>query len=352
MLPPLIVSIHLYLQDKRLFQLRYMALTKSERVRYKAAKKLTHYIVCLLRIKAVEHVHGEEAEGGTVPKSDATATSAHTGVEKLLMEPVPTSFEVPNRQLWHLPKHPMSATTQRHHPSTKAPPPRSANKPLPILSAGAKRTGGCSTQLQLPVNTLRDSLKFIGAMHSLVGTLLTHKSKNNSMTLSEVFERVKQLLKNSVVEGDEQWNLHSFCFKCGQCAGVQLTRCSGCGLVSFCSQHCKDECWRSGHRLECPGSTHVHRKPAAKETKLKSDQLQGITAGKITISLSLSLSLSFSLSLLVHPALRNVHHHSVSDSKYHSVSGEYKQLTAVASQRIKSSIAKFEHLTTILNSSA
>lgn len=36
-----------------------MALTKSERVRYKAAKKLIRYLVCLLRMKAVEHVHGE-----------------------------------------------------------------------------------------------------------------------------------------------------------------------------------------------------------------------------------------------------------------------------------------------------
>lgn len=46
------------MQDKRLSQLRYMALTKSERVRYKATKKLIHYLVCLLRMRAVVHLEG------------------------------------------------------------------------------------------------------------------------------------------------------------------------------------------------------------------------------------------------------------------------------------------------------
>lgn len=51
------------MQDKRLSQLRYMALSKPERMRYKSVKKLTRYFLCLLRIKAVENIHGELGVG-------------------------------------------------------------------------------------------------------------------------------------------------------------------------------------------------------------------------------------------------------------------------------------------------
>lgn len=51
--------MYLFMQDKRLSQLRYMALSKPERIRYKSVKKLTRYFLCLLRIKAVENIHGE-----------------------------------------------------------------------------------------------------------------------------------------------------------------------------------------------------------------------------------------------------------------------------------------------------
>lgn len=181
------------------------------------------------------------------------------------MEPAPTSLEVSSQQIWVLPKRSMSASSR---PSVKAPP-HSASKRLPVLSAGTKRTRRCATQL--PVQMLRESLQFISAMHSLVEKPLVHKSKNSSATLSLVFERVKELLKESYLEGEEQWSLHSFCFKCGRRAGLQLKRCSGCGLVSFCSQYCKDDSWRSGHRLECSGSTHMQRNLAGEETKQKGD---------------------------------------------------------------------------------
>ena len=51
-------SPSLFSQDRRMSQLRYVALTRAERVRYKSARRLTKYFLCLLRIKAVENVPG------------------------------------------------------------------------------------------------------------------------------------------------------------------------------------------------------------------------------------------------------------------------------------------------------
>lgn len=47
------------------------------------------------------------------------------------------------------------------------------------------------------------------------------------------------------------WALNSFCYECGRSAGIRLTQCSGCRLVAFCSQSCREQCLKAGHRSEC-----------------------------------------------------------------------------------------------------
>ena len=65
-------------------------------------------------------------------------------------------------------------------------------------------------------------------------------------------DREKEIGSVSVSEESERsWTLKSFCYECGRSAGIHLTECSGCRLVAFCSQSCRDECRKGGHRSEC-----------------------------------------------------------------------------------------------------
>ena len=130
----------------------------------------------------------------------------------------------------------------------------------------------------LPVHTLRESLKFINNTHNLVRMVSV---VDISSQLPLVLERVKQLLRNSFLPQDEQWTLNSFCYKCGR-SGVNLVKCSGCDAVSFCSQSCKDDCWRSGHRLECI-TTHVHNLQATSRMH-KNTNAKARTTGAKTLT--------------------------------------------------------------------
>ncbi|XP_028259760.1 ankyrin repeat and MYND domain-containing protein 1 [Parambassis ranga] len=42
-----------------------------------------------------------------------------------------------------------------------------------------------------------------------------------------------------------------FCYHCGRCTSVQLTACSRCHKVFYCSRSCKLKGWDEGHREEC-----------------------------------------------------------------------------------------------------
>ena len=243
-----------------------MALTKPERIRYKASRKLSRYILCLLRIKAVENVIGEY----TIISRDLI-NNALLGIEKLIAESVPSSqASSPLSQQRVISQRSMSAVPQSCHTKTK---------PLtPANSIGERKSiqWRCE-QSTLPVHTLRESLKFINATHNLVRMVSVI---DISSQLSLVLEKARQLLKNSFLNDEEEWTLHSFCFKCGRSG--HLMRCSGCDTVSFCSQLCKDDCWRSGHRLECT-TAHVHNQQTTSKVHTTSAKALSTKSGENTL---------------------------------------------------------------------
>ncbi len=50
----------------------------------------------------------------------------------------------------------------------------------------------------------------------------------------------------------EQWTLSCFCYACGR-SGVRLVKCPGCCYLYYCSQACRVEGYKRGHKEECSG---------------------------------------------------------------------------------------------------
>lgn len=238
--------------------------------------------------------------------------------------------------------------------------------PLPLLSTRERKVGRSRVQQQLPLYSLRESLKFIGVMHNLAQIPF---SSTSSVGLSLAIEKVKQLLKSSFPVGDDHWTLHSFCFKCGRRAGVRLARCSGCDKVSFCGQRCKDDSWKSWHRFECGASTQESRSVSAQPCRdqaasameprsmtpyttmiCKNQERASTKSNDDTVNApnkyySLFLS-SFSAVSKSQPA------RPVSRKTYHNVSKEHNHTSLVAAERVKNSTSQYKHLHSILNTSA
>ncbi len=61
----------------------------------------------------------------------------------------------------------------------------------------------------------------------------------------------------------EQWTLSCFCYECGR-SGVRLIKCPGCCYLYYCSQACRVEGYKKGHKEECSGG---FVKPASKTPK-------------------------------------------------------------------------------------
>ncbi len=68
----------------------------------------------------------------------------------------------------------------------------------------------------------------------------------------ELIERVEDFFRiNRYMIDRKDWEFSSFCFECGKTAGVHLTLCTGCELISYCGRTCKMNHWKKGHREEC-----------------------------------------------------------------------------------------------------
>ena len=114
--------------------------------------------------------------------------------------------------------------------------------------------------------------------------------------------------------GERVWDLNPcfdkhFMYGCAVChrgpvTSTQLTRCSSCRIVYYCSQACQKRHWKN-HKAACATIKHMHEElpscPAVDERSWK----QYISEGRLYLSYDLGTSDSFYL--VSHPWLRQRH---------------------------------------------
>lgn len=322
--------------------MQYNALTKTERTRYKAAKKLVQYLVNLLRRKALENTSKGlynkllmytstcKTIGG--PNFDSSSITSRlnctvkslcftcSGCEANRRFPLPhTSTGPTSRSLqWGKQLHnTMSATEVHPHPMLQR-----TRRSAQSGAAGAGRPKDAAFPLlpiSLPEVTLRAALEDAarterrnqdGEGHyipkSLEWTkgdtkglldfdqdLLLRKLPENSRSTSgistdNIGSTANPARQNgfsdhscddpSLQQSSRHWTLLSFCYKCGRSTGVRLLRCPGCRAVCYCSQSCRAESWTRGHQYECTGAQVYHGHSLSK----KKHRAKGLSrAGKI-----------------------------------------------------------------------
>ena len=203
--------------------------------------------------------------------------------------------------------HPMSKHLYR---TMSAAEPKSFNSRLPgrthnqkatfrrdTQSAGAvPRRGGNITSFSLPERTLRAALDDINKIHgdpshsrNTVNSKLRNYSTRGPSTLfsgaaitckiptSQILrfhpesepsklekdgklpplESGNRISDTALPNKRGEWTLSSFCYECGRRAGVHLSKCHGCGSVYYCSQTCREEGFKRGHKEECTGEEHA-----------------------------------------------------------------------------------------------
>ena len=130
-----------------------------------------------------------------------------------------------------------------------------------------KKAQTCPKIIVLPELTLKHSLESI--IQALSGDKMVDedcedegyvvapkKSKSNSIAskiarYKGLIEKAESIFKHYKGSLKTSWRFSDFCYECGKTAGVRLTLCTGCEVVSYCSRFCKTENWKKGHREEC-----------------------------------------------------------------------------------------------------
>ena len=158
---------------------------------------------------------------------------------------------------------------------------------LRVLSAGGTpRRGVNPLSLSLPEHTLRTALEDVSRVHRGNSGLIDLNLRSGTTKLPLLYSVTEALFPWSNPNGDSEtsddsgidrnqlngadshsqkknplsserrssWTLLSFCYECGRSAGVRLVRCKSCGAVCYCSQSCKDDNLKKGHREECTGA--------------------------------------------------------------------------------------------------
>ena len=80
-----------------------------------------------------------------------------------------------------------------------------------------------------------------------------HQQRDDKFDSDSTRQKLADTQSSTPTRQTPQWTLSCFCYECGQSSGVRLVRCPGCQYVYYCSQTCRVENYRRGHREECSG---------------------------------------------------------------------------------------------------
>ena len=252
---------HSLFQDKRLANIKYGSLNKSERLRYKAAKKVTQHMIQLLRTRALENItSGKNSSHANwccplpLPLFNFLLLIVLHCVGEDLQHSLPVVSGTVNQ----------NAGRKR---STSAEPPN-----LQVNPAPRPRRKACSA---LPAN--RTSSTVDGQLPTVPAytTLLPLKASSEPATMQRQLSRPHRqgsLLEKRPITAftyplttttpapqqvtrapHSQWNFFSFCYECGRSSGVHLTKCPMCKAVCYCSLSCRENSWKTDHRESCTG---------------------------------------------------------------------------------------------------
>ncbi len=261
-----------FLQDRRLTGLRYDYLTKSERARYRSAKRLTTYLRNIFRCMALHNL---------ASKSKKKEIDLAKSVDFLCI--------VVSANLLYILEMKIRASSERNSESTNIDFQRFFSNPLdktgtvPLAhqpSSSTSKTGLSTSDGSQLLKSVKPHIVWLPEMTLSVSltTLIKTINQDNPtdrecyieehVTASLIkqkgrlprFIRYKELIEMAtsilrfykMEDAVKSWSFSSFCYECGKSFGVFLMACPGCQMVSYCTKNCKTENWRKGHKDECP----------------------------------------------------------------------------------------------------
>lgn len=247
-------------QDKRLANIKYDSLNKSERLRYKASKKLTQQIILLLRARA----------------ADSTNSSEKKSIEADKHNSLPVVSGVVYRNVDH--KRSVSANPPHEQPFNQQAPRRKACSALPGCRMSAQDTSLPSVPSLSAKTTgeMQPLHRQLSKTHGRQGPLLDQRpitaftyppATTTTITATPTSQDVPATYHT------KKWDFFSFCYECGRSSGVRLTKCPICKAVCYCSIWCRETSWKTDHRETCvswrgpSGSSGLGRKSTAKGSR-------------------------------------------------------------------------------------